>query len=214
MYRMYLKEAFRYQNFLSLMIENAMTYLTNRSFVTKTTQEHLRKKANAEAEDETVEVAVDRPYTCTNNQLISILEHLMEEKAKLTAAISAAKKASPLDIDAELANNRTRQKTAAILNGMSRLRSTESVIRGTAYKFNGEGNQVPYSYDVRQVTIIDFDRNKVRNASRALAAKADEVSASIDKVMVELAVAYEPEYSVNDSFEDVVEQFLSGTEQS
>lgn len=206
---MYLKEAFRYQNFLSRMVDRTTMYLSNRSFITKTTQEHLRKKANAEAEDETVEVVVDRPFECTNNQLVSFLEHLMAEKEKLTAAISAAKQTSSIDIDAELANNRTRQKVAAVLADMSKLRATENVIRGTAYKFNGEGNQVPYSYDVKQVTTIDFDRNKVRDASRSLIAKADEVSTGIDKVMVELVVEYEPEYSVNDSFEDVVEQFIS-----
>lgn len=208
---MYLKEAFRYQNFLSRMVDRATMYLTNRSFITKTTQEHLRKKANSEAEDETVEVVVDRPFECTNNQLISFLEHLMAEKEKLTAAISAAKQGSSIDIDAELANNRTRQRVASVFADMSKVRATENVIRGTAYKFNGEGNQVPYSYDVKQVTTIDFDRNKVRDASRVLIAKADEVSTSIDKVMVELVVDYKPEYSVNDSFEDVVEQFVSGS---
>ena len=167
---MYLKEAFRYQNFLSRMVDRTTMYLGNRNYITKTTQEHLRKKANHEAEDETVEVVVDRPFDCTNNQLVSFL--------------------------------------AGVLADMSKARPSESVIRGTAYKFNGEGNQVPYNYDVKQVTTIDFDRNKVRDASRAMVAKSDEVSTSIDKLMVELVVEYEPEYSVNDSFEDIVAQFI------
>lgn len=205
---MYLKEAFRYQNFLSRMVDRTTMYLGNCNYITKTTQEHLRKKANHEAEDETVEVVVDRPFDCTNNQLVSFLEHLMKEKEKLTAAISAAKRTSDIDIDAELANNRTRQKVAGVLADMSKARPSESVIRGTAYKFNGEGNQVPYNYDVKQVTTIDFDRNKVRDASRAMVAKSDEVSTSIDKLMVELVVEYDPEYSVNDSFEDIVAQFI------
>lgn len=206
---MYLKEAFRYQNFLSGLVDRSISYLSSRPYITKTTQEHLRKKANPEAEDETIEVAVDRPYECTNNQLISLLEHLMAEKEKLTAAISAAKKASDVDIDAELANNRVRQRIATVLHDMGKARASENIVRGTGYKFNGEGNQVPYNYDIKQVTQIDFDRNKVKRVSRSLTAKSDEVSTCIDKVMVEMIVEYEPQYSINDSFEDVVEQFIS-----
>jgi len=137
---MYLKEAFRYQNFLSRLVDNTVNYLSNTNFITKTTQEHLRKKAHSEAENETVEVAVDRPFECTNNQLVSFLEHLMDEKEKLTMAISAAKRNCPIDIDAELANNRTRQRVAAVLASMSRIRAAENTICGVAYKFNGEGN--------------------------------------------------------------------------
>lgn len=205
---MYLKEAFRYQNFLTRLIDRSAVYLSSRNYITKTTQEHMRKKANPDAEDETVVVTVDRPIECTNNQLMSFLEYLMEEKEKLTAAISKAKRTSEFDIDAELLNNRTRQKVAAIFADMSRVRSCESIIRGTAYKFNGEGNQVPYNYDVKQVTTIDFDRDKARNVSRSMISKSDEVSTSIDKLMVELVVEYTPEYSVNDSFEEVVAQFV------
>lgn len=206
---MYLKEAFRYQNFLSQTIDRTAACLSIQNYVTKTTQEHLRSKANPEAEDETVEIAVDRPFNCTNNQLVSFLEHLMKEKERLTAAISAAKRSCTIDIDAELANNRVRQKVAAALSDMSKMRVTESIVRGVGYKFNGEGNQVPYNYDIKQVTTIDFDRNKVRNAGRDLMSKADEVSTEIDKVMVELVVDYTPEYSINDSFEDIVELFVS-----
>lgn len=212
---MYLKEAFRYQNFLGRLIERTTMTLSDRRYTTKTYQDHLRRKANYEAEDETVEVAVDRTVECSNNQLVSFLEHLVAEKEKLTAAISAAKRESPIDIDAELANNRTRQKVAFVFSEMSKIRASESMTRGVGYKFNSEGNQVPYNYDVKQVTVIDFDRNKVRDANRSLIAKADEVSTSIDKVMVELVVAYEPGFSINDSFEEVVEQFLlsAGTAQ-
>ncbi len=206
---MYLKEAFRYQNFLNRMTNQVSMHLRNRGYITKTTQEHFRKKANAEAEDEVVEVKIERPFACTNNQLVDFLLHLMEEKEQLTTAIGAAKRTCQFDIDAELANNRIRQSVAGTLNDMAAIRPSESIIRGTAYKFNGEGNQVPYNYDVKQVTIIDFDRNKVRDNSRALSAKSDEVSAAIDRVMVELNVEYEPEFRIGDSFEDVIEQYIS-----
>lgn len=204
---MYLKEAFRYQNFLSTLIDRAATYLGNPAYTTKTIEEHFRKKANPEAEDETIEVQVDRPFMCDNNQLVSFIQHLMEEKEKLTSAISAAKRSCDVDIDAELANNRIRQRVSALLDLMSHQRSNESVVRGTSYKFNSDGNQVPYSYDVKRVTTIDFDRNKVKGICHTLSKKSDEVSTNIDKVMVELQVDYEPEFSINDSIEDAIEQF-------
>jgi len=205
---MYLKEAFRYQNYLSGLVERTVGYLSARSYITRTTQEHLRHKANSDAEDEIVEITADRPFECTNNQLVSFLNHLMVEKETLTAAISTAKRSCSIDIDAEITNNRTRQRVASVFAEMSKQRPSESVIRGIDYKFNGEGNQVTYNYDVKQVTVIDFDRNKVRDTGRSLMSKADEVSAEIDKAMVELVVEYEPEYSVNDSFEDAVEMFV------
>lgn len=204
---MYLKEAFRYQNFLSNLIDRAATYLNNTSYITKTTEEHLRKKVNPDAENETIEVQVDRPISCDNNQLVAFIQHLMDEKEKLTSAISAAKRNCDVDIDAELANNRTRQRISFVLDSMAHQRSSESMVRGTSYKFNSEGNQVPYSYDVKRVTTIDFDRNKVKGICRALTQKSDDVSTRIDKVMVELQVNYEPEFSINDSLEDTIEQF-------
>lgn len=45
---MILKEAYRYQNFLTNLINNAQTYLGNMSFVMTTTQKHMKSKANPE----------------------------------------------------------------------------------------------------------------------------------------------------------------------
>ena len=201
---MYLKEAFRYQNFLGALIDKTTMLLSNRDYITKTTQEHLRKKVNPDAEDETIEVKIECPYECSNNQLIQFLSHIMVEKEKLTAAISAAKRSCDIDIDGELANNRVRQRVARVLGDMAKIRPSENIIRGSAYTYN---------YDVKQVTTIDFDRNKAREISRSLVSASDSISTSIDKVMVELEVVYEPEYSVNDAFEDVVAAFVEKLEE-
>ena len=124
-------------------------------------------------------------------------------------AISAAKKSCSIDIDAEVANNRIRQNVATTLSRMGNMKPSERMTKAYAYKFNAEGNQVQYAYEVKEVTTIDFDRNKVKAISKKLIQCADEVSTAIDKAMVELAVDYTPNYSVNDSFEDAIEQFLT-----
>lgn len=208
---MYLKEAFRYQNYLNELISATSNYLCSGQYTTKTVQEHLRKKANPDAENETIDLSVERALVCTANQMVDFLQHLIDEKQKLTKAISEAKKGCSIDIDAEVANNRIRQNVAATLSRMGNMKSSERMTKAYAYKFNAEGNQVQYAYEVKEVTTIDFDRNKVKSIGKKLIQSADEASTAIDKAMVELAVDYTPNYSVNDSFEDAIEQFLTPT---
>lgn len=205
---MYLKEAFRYQNYLNSLIDRAVSYLTQSQYVTKTKQEHMRKKANPEAEDETIDVVASRPIDFTANELVSFLEHVVVSKDELTQAISAAKKNATVDIDAAIANNRIRQKISNVLTNMGNMRASERMVKAYGYKFNTVGDQVQYTYDVKEVTTIDFDRNKVKSLGKRLIEEADKVSAQVDKLMVELNVEYSPEFSVNDSFEDAVAQFL------
>lgn len=207
---MYLKEAFRYQNFINRLISQTMSYLSYDKNVTRITQEHMRKKVNLDAENETVDMTTMRQFTYEVNDLIRFLEKCMEEREKLTAAISAAKSGCDVDIDAEIANNKTRQGVVSTLTRMAAIKPNEKMTRATDYKFNAEGNQVPYTYEVKEVSTIDFDRNQVKAIAKEMAAKCDEVSADIDKIMVELAVDYTPWYSINDSYEDVVEQFIKG----
>lgn len=206
---MYLKEAFRYQNYLNELISATTSYLSGGQYTTKTVQEHLRKKANPDAENETIDLSAERVLAYTANQMVDFLQHLIDEKQKLTKAISEAKKCCSIDIDAEVANNRIRQSVAATLSRMGNMKPSERMTRAYAYKFNAEGNQVQYAYEVKEVTTIDFDRNKVKGISKRLIQSADEASTAIDKAMVELAVDYTPNYSVNDSFEDAIEQFLT-----
>lgn len=206
---MYLKEAFRYQNYLNELISATTSYLNGGQYTTKTVQEHLRKKANPDAENETIDLSAERALAYTANQMVDFLQHLIDEKQKLTKAISEAKRGCNIDIDAEVANNRIRQSVAATLSRMGNMKPSERMTRAYAYKFNAEGNQVQYAYEVKEVTTIDFDRNKVKGISKKLIQRADEASTAIDKAMVELAVDYNPNYSVNDSFEDAIEQFLT-----
>lgn len=206
---MYLKEAFRYQNYLNNLIANTTNYLCGSQYTTKTVQEHMRKKANPDAENEVIDLTVERALPYTANQMVDFLQHLIAQKQALTEAISAAKKSCSIDIDAEVANNRIRQNVATTLSRMGNMKPSERMTKAYAYKFNAEGNQVQYAYEVKEVTTIDFDRNKVKAISKKLIQQADEASSAIDKMMVELVVEYVPDYSVNDSFEDAIEQFLT-----
>lgn len=203
---MNLKEAFRYQNFLDRMMSTANSYLSRDRFVTVVNQTHMRKKAYNEADDETLKVEIERPFHCEVKDLVDVLVALLSEKTTCCASIDAAKNGCGVPLDSAIALNKSRQSVAHTLTSMANIAASERMARGTAYKFNAEGNQVPYSYDVKEVTTIDFDRNKVKDLSKKLLGEADKWSADVDRLMVEVVVQMDPRLDVNDSFEDVVEK--------
>lgn len=207
---MYLKESFRYQNFLSDLLGIALDFLGDRGIIMTRKELHMRKKANPEAEDE--EIITEKPVDYTADELISFVLFLTVEKEKLSAAISEAKKNAPIDIDTALAGNNTRKRVAEVLKDLAQRKSSETLTTNRDYKFNAEGNQVAYQYQTKVVLTIDYDRNKVKKISKDLALKSDELSTAIDKAMVEVEVEYVPEFNVNDSFEDVLEAFLEKKE--
>lgn len=85
---MILKEAYRYQNFLTNLISSAQTYLGSVSFVMKTTQEHMKSKANPEAKDDNLEVPKYYNVDFTPIQLVDFLMDAIKEKQKLSDAIA------------------------------------------------------------------------------------------------------------------------------
>lgn len=208
---MNLKEAFRYQNFLDSNLSKITEYLSYNQNVTKTTQKHLRNKANPEAQDEELDTTKDRQIEYPVNTLIDFVSHILEQKEKLSIAINDAKSSCGLDIDSAVSINKKKQEVARVFSRMGNIKPSETIKRGTAYKFNAEGNQTTYAYDINEVSVIDFDRNKVKAIAKRLVTEADEVSTKLDKIMIDTEVVYSPIYDVNDSFDDVLEQYITNT---
>jgi len=209
---MNLKEAFRFQNKLQGLMMEAEAILSCPANITKVQTTYLRKKVMAEAENETVLEEPDTEYSGQITVLAEFLVYLLEEREKLGAAIRAAKNKVdlPAGLDGEVSLNGKRQEVAAVFRRMADLRSSEVLIAngGTGYRFNNEGNQVAYRCDVKRVTTINFDRNKVRKLCAALSKKSDETSAALDAALVNTAVAYAAPFDVNDTFSDVFEDFV------
>ena len=202
---MNLKEAFRYQNKLGALMDEAQSILGRDENITKVENTYLRKKVFDGAENETV---IDTPPTEFADRITDIVRFLMalmEQREVLSKAIHAAKNALPIDMDSEVGLNAKRQEIARVLKRMSDVRSSEVVINGggTGYRFNQEGNQVTYRCDVRRVTTINFDRKVVRNLAAEVNRKADTVSAELDRCLVNSDVAYEAPFDVNDSFAEI-----------
>lgn len=204
---MNLKEAFRFQNKLQGLMEEAQRHLGNDQNVLKVKTTYLRSKAMEGAADEVIEENQTSQFAGRANELMAFLFFLLEQKELLGKAIHEAKMKLPIDMDSETTLNAQRQRIAEAFSYLVNLRSSEKTIPGggTGYRFNVEGNQVTYRCDVRKVTTIDFDRNLARKHLSALNKKSDAVSAEIDRCIVNYEVDYTAPFDVNDTFEDVFE---------
>lgn len=201
---MILKEAYRYQNYLSNLVSSAEGYLCKKDFITETTQTHNRKKVNPEAEDEVMVVKTSYNVNFTPMQLIEFINKALVEKQKLTNAIDTAKKNAEINIDSSIEVNKIKQGYISVLSSMTKTKSSETVSRGSGYKFNADGNQVAYYYDIDNVTTINFDRNDVRSILKKLQRETDDVSTKIDAIQATAEVDYEPIWDLSDSLEDII----------
>lgn len=202
---MNLKEAFRFQNKLGTMMDEAQSILGRDANITKVENTYLRKKVFDGAENETVVDTPPTEFADKITEMIGFLMHLMDQREKLSKAIHAAKNALPIDMDSEVGLNAKRQEIARVLKRMADVRNSEVVINGggNGYRFNQEGNQVSYRCDVKRVTTINFDRKVARNFAAEMNRKADAVSAELDRCMVNSEVAYEAPFDVNESFAEI-----------
>lgn len=206
---MNLKEAFRFQNKLGALMDEAQNILSLESNITKVENTFLRRKVFEGAENETVVDTPPTEFADRITELVSFLVYLMAQREALCKAIHAAKNSLPIDMDSEVGLNAKRQEIARVLKRMADVRNSEVVINdgGTGYRFNQEGNQVTYRCDVKRVTTINFDRKAVRNAAAELTRKADAVSSELDRCLVNSTVSYEAPFDVNDSFAEIFTTF-------
>lgn len=204
---MNLKESFRYQNFLDMMMRAASASIQQRDHCLKVTKTHLRSKANPDASD--VTETVDGEVFFANDDVVAFMAWLVKEREKLTTAIGAAKDSIGFDIDAAIETNKFRQTVNGSIKNMLRYTPTKRVEQGRDYKFNVEGNQTPYIYEIEVVSEEAYDKTGAKTLMREMISKADEVSAAIDAAMINTKVDYEPVFDVNETFDDVMTDFLA-----
>lgn len=209
---MNLKEAFRFQNKLQSLMEEAQSILGRDQNITLVQNTYLRKKVMAEAEDETTMEQPTTEYSEKITEMAFFLLFLLDQREKLSAAIHKTKAGLDLaaGLDGEVGLNSKRQDIAGLFRRMAGLRASEVLIAngGTGYRFNNEGNQVSYRCDVKRVVTINFDRNKIRKMCSDLSKKADEISSCLDAALVNARVDYVAPFDVNDTFAEAFEGFL------
>lgn len=201
---MILKEAFRYQNYLTSLFVQATGYLSREDFITTTKQKHLRSMVNTDAQDEDIVVSKTLNIDYKPNDLIDFVVKLINEKQKLSDAISDVKKSLDIDIDAAMSMNKTKQDFISVLRRMASVKSTESDKEGLSYKFNNDGDQVSYRYPIKEIKTIDYDRNTVKGLVSKYKKETDEVSTSRDRIDIMTEVDYKPIWEVDTPLEDIL----------
>lgn len=203
---MNLKDSFRYMNHINEILEAADVSLYDTQLLTTTKEIHLKHAANADAEDDVIEDALpsNKPYTA--NDVLKTIDVLIEEMEIVSKAIADAKRTTIIDIDYSVSMNKKRQQEIKTLTTMACMKPQETKSRGTDYKFNNDGNQTQYYYDVKSVKTINFDRNEVKKKIKKLTKKSDEISTELDKIMIMTEVKVEPRFDFIDTLEDVIEK--------
>ena len=202
---MNLKESYRYANFLENLLDSAKNYLGRDDFVTTTKEDHLRSKANKDAEDELgVVVAKQIDVDFTPNQVIDFIVKVVNEKEKLFTAIADAKSTTEINIDNAISLNKRKQSIISTFQMLANRKPKEIQTTGRDYKFDINGEQKPYNYNINKIISIDYDRNTVKNLIKKYRKECDEISSKLDKIEITTQVNFTPLFDVNDSFEDLV----------
>lgn len=201
---MNLKEAFRYQKFLEAQMHEARNFLGSRDNCLITTRNHQRSAVNPDAADviETDdELREGRP---TADAVIKYLFDLLEEKRVVSEAIATAKRTIEFDVDAAIETNKCRQRVAESIRIMMRHTPKKGKELGMDYKFNAEGNQAVYRYNIETSSEFAYDAVDAKSKMKCVVAEADEISAKIEAALVNTQVVFDPKYSVNDTFDDIM----------
>ena len=205
---MNLKESFRYQNFLEKMMGCASLSIRSEAHSLKTVKTHFKSKANPDAGDLTEVVECERVFF-PNDDVIAFMSWLVYEREKLTTAIEEAKASVDFNINAAIETNKFRQLLNNSVKEMLNHSASKRIEQGRDYKFNAEGNQTPYFYDVEIVKEEAYDRELAKKTMKNMISMSDKVSNDIDAAMINTVVNYEPVYDVNESFDDVMAEFVA-----
>ena len=207
---MNLKEAFQAQNKIGELLDYIGRYLSDEDNVMTVTEKHLRSKALAGQQDDSVDVSRKSEEMFEVGKLIGIWQQLMEEKEQLGLAIGKAKAGMDFNLDSAVDANKSRRSFLMILQRLANRKSSHELQKGEGrgYVFNNDGNQTTYCYDIDRIMTIDYDRNKVRAMVKELTRESDEVSIKIDEALLHTQVDYEPKFVLAGEESFIIEELM------
>lgn len=209
---MNLKEAFQAQNRLGELLTYIGRYISDDDNTMTITEKHLKAKALAGQQDETVDVSRKDEDAFDVGKLLGIWQKVMHEKETLGLAIGKAKAGMDFNLDAAVDANKSRRAFLIVLQRLAVRKSSHELQKGEGrgYVFNKEGNQTEYFYDIDRITTIDYDRNEVRSMAKALHREAEEISTKIDETLLKTKVEYTLPFDISGEDRIVVEEMLEG----
>jgi hypothetical protein len=207
---MNLKEAFQAQNKIIELLDYISGYLSVEDNVMTVTEKHLRSKALAGQQDDSVDVSRKSEEMFEVGKLIDIWQQLMNEKEQLGLAIGKAKAGMSFNLDAAVDANKSRRAFLMTMQRLANRKSSHELQKGEGrgYVFNNDGNQTTYCYDIDCIKTIDYDRNKVRAMVKELTRVSDEVSIKIDEALLHTQVDYEPKFVLAGEESFIIEELM------
>ena len=207
---MNLKEAFQAQNKIVELLDYISGYLSVEDNVMTVTEKHLRSKALAGQQDDSVDVSRKSEEMFEVGKLIDIWQQLMNEKEQLGLAIGKAKAGMSFNLDAAVDANKSRRAFLITMQRLANRKSSHELQKGEGrgYVFNNDGNQTTYCYDIDRIKTIDYDRNKVRAMVKELTRVSDEVSIKIDEALLHTQVDYEPKFVLAGEESFIIEELM------
>jgi hypothetical protein len=207
---MNLKEAFQAQNKIVELLDYISGYLFVEDNVMTVTEKHLRSKALAGQQDDSVDVSCKSEEMFEVGKLIDIWQQLMNEKEQLGLAIGKAKAGMSFNLDAAVDANKSRRAFLMTMQRLANRKSSHELQKGEGrgYVFNNDGNQTTYCYDIDCIKTIDYDRNKVRAMVKELTRVSDEVSIKIDEALLHTQVDYEPKFVLAGEESFIIEELM------
>ena len=207
---MNLKEAFQAQNKISELMSYIICYLSDSDNVMTITEKHLRSKALAGQQDESVDVSRKDEEAFDVGKLLAVWQELMAEKERLGSAIGKAKAGMDFNLDAAVDGNKSRRAFLSMLQGLANRKSSHELQKGEGrgYVFNNDGNQTAYCYDIDRILTIDYDRNKVRAMVKELNRASDEVSIKIDEALLQTQVDFAPKFDLAGENPFILEELM------
>lgn len=200
---MILREAFRYQNFLSELKDSLVNLLYRNDTILETVEYRNFSSVNSDKADE-AEITKSI-YDVT--AVIAFFDEIVKEKEDITKAISDAKKNCDYDIDALLELNKFNSNIISLLKTINGVEGKETKGTDIDYKFNVNGEQISYRYPIKKVSTINFDRNMTKGMAKTYSERATKVSNLIDRLNVTLEVEFEPKFNLDDKLEDILSTF-------
>lgn len=209
---MNLKESFRYQNYLSLMLEQTERRLYNHDNAFDIIEKHYKSKADKKEKDEDIVFDMEKEQYKVIDY-IDFAQFIIDEKSHLSMEIRKAKESIPQDVDGNVMVNKSMKSLVSAIDSILlaiQKRQKASKTYAYGYRFNEEGNQIRYEYPMEKISTLDFDPSVLKIIRKKLLKQSDDNSTSIDEAMICDCVKYIPKdwFDVNTSFEEAMETFM------
>lgn len=204
---MVLKEAYQYSNALSTWMSECESTLRCSDLFKKVHNVHYKKAVNPDAEDEVADTAdymIDGILVSVHDVIETYLSLARERESLMTAISEAKASVSTVNLDVAFGSNKDKRNIIITLNAINSCKDKEERSKAQDYKFNINGEQVKYYYDVLSTTTANFDRNEVKGLIKKLTNEVNATSIKIDQAEISTVVNYTAKWDIADSLEDII----------